>query len=223
VLGLNRIYLVPEGCSPREGAYVRMPLEDLLAVTALESTRNSCVVIGEDLGTVPDGLRERLADWGIWSYRVMMFERRHDGAFQPPQHYPPNALVTFNTHDLPTFLGWQTHRDIDVKRSLGIDPGESVDDRTRAIHQLEAALREQEMNDAGLYAMVGYLARSPSRILCLSIDDLLTVCDQPNVPGTINEHPNWRRKLPALIEGWDHHIDADALRQAVGERNSVQT
>jgi len=98
VLGLKRLYLVPAGRRPDEGAYVRMPFEPLLALAALESAQHRCIVIGEDLGTVPEGFRDRLREWGLWSYRVMMFERGHDGAFLPPQDYTPDALVR-SVHD----------------------------------------------------------------------------------------------------------------------------
>ena len=100
VLGLKRLYLVPHGFGAADGVYVPMPFEAMLAATALESVASRCVVIGEDLGTVPEGFREQIADWGIWSYLVMMFEREDHGAFNGIDHYLPNALVTFNTHDL---------------------------------------------------------------------------------------------------------------------------
>ncbi|TDN01600.1 4-alpha-glucanotransferase, partial [Lactobacillus crispatus] len=129
VLGLQRIYLVPSGFSAREGVYVRMPLEALLAVIATESRKHRCIVIGEDLGTVPEGFRERLAGRGIWSYRVMIFERNHDGSFTAPDRYASDALVTFSTHDLPTFAGWASGHDLQTKRALGLDPGESDEQR----------------------------------------------------------------------------------------------
>ena len=100
-----------------------MPFEALLAVTAQESVANRCVVIGEDLGTVPEGFRDQIADWGIWSYLVMMFERDDGGSFRHIDHYLTNALVTFNTHDLSTYAGWRSFGDLKLKRSLGIDPG----------------------------------------------------------------------------------------------------
>src|ERR1700730_126880 len=112
VLGLKRLYLVPHGFTANNGVYVQMPFEALLAATAQESMKHRCVVIGEDLGTVPEGFREKMAEWGIWSYLVMMFERDRHGSFQGLDHYAPNALVTFNTHDLPTFAGWRTCGDL---------------------------------------------------------------------------------------------------------------
>ncbi len=218
VLGLNRLYLVPSGYLPSQGAYVQMPFEALLAVTALESVKHCCVVIGEDLGTVPEGFRDRLLDWGIWSYRVMMFERGYDGSFLPLDHYPQNSMVTFNTHDLPTFAGWQSGHDIDLKYSLGIDPGETRDARAYASTMLARALNGVQQGDPTFYSTLNYLARTKSRILGVSIEDLLGVVDQPNIPGTINEHPNWRRRLPVSLEEWALFIDAARLNEAVKER-----
>jgi 4-alpha-glucanotransferase len=215
-LGLQRLYLVPAGRRPDEGAYVRMPLEPLLALAALESAQHRCIVIGEDLGTVPDGFRDRLRDWGLWSYRVMMFERGHDGAFLPPQDYTPDALVTFSTHDLATYEGWRTGHDIALKQGLGIDPGESREARAQAVTMLARAVD----GDGGIDAVLGYLARARSRLLCVGIEDLLGLVDQANVPGTIDEHPNWRRRLPVALEDWPQHIDTARLRAAMGDRNA---
>jgi 4-alpha-glucanotransferase len=218
VLGLKRLYLVPHGFAADNGAYVQMPFGALLAVTAQESVAHRCVVIGEDLGTVPEGFRETLAEWGVWSYLVMMFERDHHGSFQGVDHYAPDALVTFNTHDLPTFAGWRTCSDLELKRSLGIDPGETNDSRKHAIAMLSDALRSHAIEADNLYAVAHFLARTRSRLLALSLEDLLDVADQPNIPGTVNEHPNWRRRLPIAIDGIAAAIDIDALRNATGER-----
>jgi 4-alpha-glucanotransferase len=218
VLGLKRLYLVPHGFAADNGAYVRMPFEALLAVTAQESAAHRCVVIGEDLGTVPDGFREQLRDWGIWSYLVMMFERDHQGSFQGVDHYLPDALVTFNTHDLPTFAGWRSCSDLELKRSLGIDPGETDDSRKHAIAMLTEALRRHAIDDDNLYAVAHFLSRTRSRLLALSLEDLLNVADQPNIPGTVNEHPNWRQRLPVSIEGIAAAIDVAALKSATGDR-----
>jgi 4-alpha-glucanotransferase len=218
VLGLKRLYLVPHGFAANNGAYVQMPFEALLAVTAQESVAHRCVVIGEDLGTVPEGFREVLAGWGIWSYLVMMFERDNHGSFQGVDHYTPNALVTFNTHDLPTFAGWRTCSDLELKRSLGIDPGETDDSRKQAIAMLSDALRRHAIDNDNLYAVTHFLARTRSRLLALSLEDLLNVADQPNIPGTVDEHPNWRQRLPVAIEGITDAIDVAALKNATGER-----
>lgn len=219
VLGLNRLYVVPHGYDADNGAYVKMPLEALLAVTAQESVANRCVVIGEDLGTVPDGFRDHLASWGIWSYLVMMFERDERYAFRGIDYYAPNALVTFNTHDLPTYAGWRSLHDLQLKRSLGIDPGESDDARRYALQMLSEALRAQGINTEDFYAVAHFLARTRTRLLAVALEDLLGVIDQPNIPGTINEHPNWRQRLPATVETMAMSIDRDALHIATADRS----
>ena len=195
VLGLKRLYLVPHGFGADNGVYVQMPFEALLAATAQESVAHRCVVIGEDLGTVPEGFREQMADWGIWSYLVMMFERDDHGPFRGIDHYTANALVTFNTHDLSTYAGWRSFSDLKLKRSLGIDPGESDDARWHALTMLDEVLRHHAIDSHDLYAVADFLARTKSRLLAISLEDLLGVIDQPNIPGTVDEHPNWRRRL----------------------------
>jgi 4-alpha-glucanotransferase len=218
VLGLKRLYLVPHGFSPADGVYVQMPFEALLAVTAQESVASRCVVIGEDLGTVPEGFREQMAEWGIWSYKVMMFERDDDGRFQGIDYYPGNALITFNTHDLSTYAGWRSFSDLKLKRSLGIDPGESDDARWHALAMLDDVLRHHAIDQHDLYAVVGFLARTRSRLLTVSLEDLLGVVDQPNIPGTVDEHPNWRQRLPVTLEEMAGAIDMPALEAATRER-----
>jgi 4-alpha-glucanotransferase len=218
VLGLMRLYLVPQGFSPRDGVYVQMPFEALLAVTAQESAAHRCVVIGEDLGTVPAGFRDQMADWGIWSYLVMMFERDDRGMFRGLDHYAANALVTFNTHDLPTYAGWRSFGDLAQKRSLGIDPGESDADRWHALHMMSDALRHHGIDNHDLYAMIAFLSRTKSRLLAISLEDLLGVAEQPNIPGTVDEHPNWRRKLPVPLEEIAGAIDIAALKDATAAR-----
>jgi 4-alpha-glucanotransferase len=218
VLGLKRLYLVPHGFAAKEGVYVQMPFEALLAVTAQESVAHRCVVIGEDLGTVPEGFREQMRDWGIWSYQVMMFERDDHGSFRGINHYSANALVTFNTHDLSTYAGWRSFSDLKLKRSLGIDPGESDDARWHALGMLSDLLRHHGIHHHDLYAVVSFLARTKSRLLTISLEDLLGVIDQPNIPGTVNEHPNWRQRLPVALDKIASAIDVAALKIATAER-----
>jgi 4-alpha-glucanotransferase len=218
VLGLNRLYLIPLGCKPQEGGYVRYPLQALLAVAAVESARHRCVVIGEDLGTVPADLRRVLADWGVWSYLVMLFERQHDSTFRRPEDYPRYALATFSTHDLPTFAGWRDRHDLQVKREIGLDPGESDGERESAIALLARALRNHAPEGGDLpefIDVVRLLARAPSRLLAVALDDVLGVVDQPNIPGTVAEHPNWRRRLPVELEDLLAHVRAIGF--ALGE------
>ena len=200
VLGLKRLFLIPKGMKAKQGSYVRFPFEALLAVIAQDSVANRCVVIGEDLGTVPEGFRVTLADWGLWSYQVMMFERDGEGRFRPPEAYAANALATFNTHDLATFAGWSSNHDLAVKRSIGMDPGENESDRSFARARLREALGLPEHTDAKFPSIASHLARTPSRLLVVAMEDVLGLLDQPNVPGTVHEHPNWRRRLPDNLE-----------------------
>ena len=214
VLGFNRLYMIPHGYKPFEGTYVRFPLEAMLAVLAQESNVERCIVVGEDLGTVPDGFREELADWNVWSYRVMIFEREHGGSFKPPSAYPAPALVSFSTHDLPTFSGWLSNHDLAVKRSLGMDPGETEAER-EAAHRAMAELLARECGSEKLSTleMIRFLARTPSRLLVVAAEDVFDMADQVNIPGTVCEHPNWRRRLPVSLEDFT----ADARLSAIAE------
>ena len=218
VMGLRRIFLIPRGVSARDGVYIDMPFDDMTDVIADTSEQFRCIVIGEDLGTVPDGLRAQLKSRGILSYTVMMFER--DGAgFIDPSDFRSNSLVTFSTHDLATFKGWHTGWDIAMKQSLGIDPGESADDRGAARDALCRRVGRDGQMDVDFLTVMAELAKSPSRLLAVGIEDLLGLEEQPNIPGTIDEHPNWRRKLPVSIELLAERIDAQRLISAMAGRN----
>jgi 4-alpha-glucanotransferase len=220
VLGLNRIYVIPEGFSAAEGAYLQFPLEKMLAVVANESHRHQCIVIGEDLGTVPDVLRAKLGEWGIWSYRVMLFERTADGQFRKPSDYPRNALVCFSTHDLPTFSGWVNSHDLTIKQALGLDPGESRQDRETALEALKSALAES--GEIDYLAVVRFLAKTPSRLLYIPLEDVLALQDQTNLPGTVNEHPNWRHRIPTPLEGLADHSRLRRIAAIGRERGDGQ-
>ncbi|MFD2181263.1 4-alpha-glucanotransferase [Rhodoplanes azumiensis] len=211
VLGFNRLYMVPHGFKADQGTYVRFPLEAMMAVVAQESQAAHCIVIGEDLGTVPDGFRETLAGWNVWSYRIMLFEREWttDSSFSPPAKYPAQALVSFSTHDLSTFSGWMSGHDLDVKHGLGLDPGETADERRQAQTRIAEALRRDiAAEHLSFDGIARFLARTPSRLMVVAAEDAFQVADQPNVPGTINEHPNWRQKLPVRLEDFsaDHRL-----------------
>ena len=152
VLGLLRLFWVPGGGAAVDGAYVHYPVDDLLAITALESERAQCVVVGEDLGTVPDAMREALARFAVLSYRVFYFEKHWHGdhSFRAPQHYPREALVTLTTHDLPTIIGYWTGRDLDVRHSLGLFSSEQFEAEQRATRALDRArilgvLRDEDL------------------------------------------------------------------------------
>ena len=219
VLGLNRMFLIPHGSPAGDGAYVRYPFEAMLRVIAEESNRARCIVIGEDLGTVPDGFREQLSRWGLWSYRVMMFEREHDGRFRAPETYPAEALATFNTHDLSTFRGWMTGADLATKHAIGIDPGETEEARAHARETLRWLLAERAPSYApdDFVAVAAVLAQTPSRLVTVSLDDILGVVEQINIPGTVDQHPNWRHKLPADVEDLASNEGLKRVAQAFAE------
>jgi 4-alpha-glucanotransferase len=200
VLGLNRLYLIPGGMRPDQGVYVRFPFEALLAVSAQESVRHRCILIGEDLGTVPEDFRDTLSGWGIWSYQVMLFERAADGSFLAPGSYREKALVTFSTHDLATFAGWTHGHDLAVKRALKMDPGETDEQRAAARLELQRALFAHGAAALDFPSVARFLAQTPARLLVIAVEDALGVRDQANIPATIDEHPNWRRRLPVDLE-----------------------
>ena len=218
VMALMRLFWVPRGGKPVDGAYVHYPFEELAGLVALESHRHRCMVIGEDLGTVPDDVRSTLHAHDVLSYRVLMFERDAQG-FRSPDAYPEAALATASTHDLPTLRGWWEGHDIDVRARLGMIAGdadaasqrdERANDRRLLVAGLDAAgvLDERARAAAAspvlsvplAEAIVAFLAKTPSVLAVLQLEDLLLVRDQANVPGTVDQHPNWRRKLPERIE-----------------------
>ena len=212
VLGLKRLFMIPRGLSGANGTYVRMPFEPLLRVISEESHRHRTIVIGEDLGTVPEHFRETLSHWGLWGCRVMLFERDREGRFLPPEHYPAEALATFNTHDMPSFRGWMEGHDLRVKRAIGFDPGESDEQRARAQEALRSALSQWAPGYApdDIAAVAAFLAATPARLVVIALDDILDVREQINIPGTVTQHPNWRRKLPVPVEDLDAH---DGMRR----------
>lgn len=201
ILGLSRLYLIPKDRSGRSGAYVTLPLIGLLGALAAESHRHECLVIGEDLGTVPDGFRETLREAGIWTFLVMLFSRSADGAFLPPETYPPEGLALFGTHDLPTLAGWLSRRDLAVLHNLAIPVAETPGQRNAAILALDQAL-----DDAGVppgdacERVTRFLARTPCGVLSISIEDVLGIVEQVNLPGTDKEYPNWRRCLALPVD-----------------------
>jgi 4-alpha-glucanotransferase len=201
VLGLMRLYVIPYGLPAGQGTYLRLPLANMLAVVAEESRRCGCIVIGEDLGTVPDNFRDTLSVWGVWRYLVVLFERHGDGSFRRPDEYPEQAIATFNTHDLATFVGWMSSHDLKVKRAINVDPGETEDDRHNSRVTLCKALTAATGHlQISFEQVAAFLAATPTRLVSVAIEDVLGMHDQVNVPGTVTEHPNWQRRWPILLE-----------------------
>jgi (1->4)-alpha-D-glucan 1-alpha-D-glucosylmutase len=219
VMGWQRLFVIPAGALPKDGAYLRFPLAELLSIAALESERNQCIVIGEDLGTVPEGFRERMADTNVLSCRVLYFEQSH-GRFRQPAEFPALAAVSATTHDLATLRGYWTGDDIALKTSLGIFKSAEEADRARGERErdkqrLVEALAKEGLLSSGLQpadaakapwsaeianAVHIYLARSSAALLTVQLDDLIGEQQQPNLPGTATEYPNWRRRLDRTLE-----------------------
>lgn len=194
VLGLFRQFWVPEGASPREGAYVRYPASDLLDILALEAHRAGAYVVGEDLGTAAEGARDELARRQVLSYRLLWFEDAD------PSEYPREALAAVTTHDLPTVAGIWTGSDLACERALGRQPDEEAN---RAVRRRLAELTGLD-DDAPVDDVVAFayqaLARAPSLLLAAALDDALAVEERPNMPGTTDEWPNWSLALPSTLE-----------------------
>lgn len=231
-MALTRVFWVPAGRLPTEGTYVTYPIDELLGIVALESQRNRCLVVGEDLGTVPDGFRERLRQAHLLSYRPFILDRQEDGSFSRPADYPPGAVASFSTHDMPTLPGFWLGTDLDARTELAMFPSEQLretmvigraQDRARLLLALE---REQllpagasphpvsvpEMSPPFVRSMYAFLARTASVILAVQAEDMLGIREQANLPGSLDhQHPNWRRRLTLDLEDWPSDENCLAL------------
>ena len=198
VLGLNRLWLTPTGLPATEGAFVQYPLRDLINLLILESHRQRAIVIGEDLGTVPEGFREVLADAGILGMQVLWLERNADGVgFTPPPTWSPAAVAMTTTHDLPTVAGWWQGRDLAWRARLGREADPRAASAWRDQERAALALLAPHLDPAadGVDLALAAVAQSPASLMLVPIEDLLGIVEQPNLPGTIDEHPNWRQRL----------------------------
>lgn len=220
VMAFFRLFWIPRGRPASEGTYVQYPFEDLLAIVALESTRSKTLVIGEDLGTVPDWVREQLAQARVLSYRVFYFERGADGTMKPPGDYPAQSLAVATTHDLPTLTGFWSGEDLRVRSGLGAFPDDTARQRAWEARQRDkvgilSALKREGLLPAGVtedlatapsmttelcQAIHVYLARTPTYIVLANLEDGLGELSQTNLPGTIDTHPNWTRKYAVRVD-----------------------
>ena len=206
ILGLQRLWVVPRGAHAGQGVYLSCPLDALLDLLALESWRHRCVVVGEDLGVVPPGIRALLARRGVLGIDVLPFTRDRRGRFLPPRRWRRQAVATTTTHDLPTTAGWREGRDIAWRLGLHEADGEALQAsepwlaRTAEVSGLERAIRREGI-DTGDNRMdaLRFTARSPAVLALLPAEDALGLREQPNLPGTTDSHPNWRRRLPAPL------------------------
>lgn len=219
VMGIDRLWWIPAGGQPKDGAYVRYPCDRLLAILTHDSQRHRCVVVGEDLGTVEPRLRTMLAQRGVLSTRVLRFERDDDGSFRSPARYPAKAWVTVGTHDLP---GTIAHRH-------ATDLGPDASDTARVTRQAELEALVSALLTAGLdpgaldddlrwlAAQHAFLAATPSALVGIQVEDFLGYAGQVNVPGTIDA-TNWSHRLCAAIEDWDQLPSVRATLAALGAR-----
>lgn len=231
VMGLLRLWWVPSGAEATDGAYVYYPFDDLLGIVALESQRARCLVIGEDLGTVPEQIRDVLPAAGIYSYRVLMFEKDGNGDFRPPGEYPRRAVATVSTHDLPPLYSFWEGSDIRLRQQLGLYPDDQTAhhtaaargrDRAAILRALEAqALHvdaNEQMNTELMCAIHGFLARSNAAIVMCQPEDWLGMTEAVNIPGTTSSaYHNWRRKLTLDIDAMLEHSAAQKLFAALNE------
>ncbi len=222
VLALWRLFWVPGDLPASRGVYVADRAEELLALLACLSREHRCVIVGEDLGTIPSEVREALAAAGFYGYRLLIFEKHGDGRYRAPGEYPRQALASVATHDLPTLDGFWRGRDLEVKAALGQYPsdearaGDAEGRRWDRLRLLEALAREgllppglspaHEVPEARLddlaEAVHAFLARTPAALLLANLDDLLGEREMQNLPGTLAEHPNWRRRGSVPLEAW---------------------
>jgi 4-alpha-glucanotransferase len=214
VMSLFRLWWVPRGFGAMHGVYVHYPLDELVARLVEESTRARCLVIGEDLGTVPDEVRRAMAQRRLFHYKVLLFEKHGDGRFKSPREYFQHALATATTHDLPPLRAWWQGDDLALRDRLGLYPSADTahqlhNERANDRHAMLRALR-----DAGLWhwqeheplpefsvalarAIHLYLGESYTALVLVQLEDLIGMTDPVNVPGTHTEHANWQRKIVA--------------------------
>lgn len=218
ILGMARMWLIPEGASSTDGAYVRYPLDDMLSLAVLEAWRHDALLIGENLGTVPEGFNRQIEDKGILGTSVLWFERdteMDDGSvsqFKRRSQWHPAAIAMSSTHDLPTLNGWWSERDLQWRRRLGLSPGDQTvrhHDKTALWHALCLAgcVSPEQLRPWGLAprdAILAFVAGTPAPLVLIPMEDLLGLFDQPNMPGTGNDtephHPNWIQSLPMSVE-----------------------
>lgn len=235
-MALWRLFWIPDELPASQGAYVVERPEELLALLRLVSVEERCLIVGEDLGTVPPEVREDLRASGFYVYRLLIFEKEDGEGYRPPEQYPEQALVSATTHDLPTLDGFWTGRDLEVKRSLRRYPDrdselrDAAERREDRIRLLEALAREgclphgmapspevpEERLDDLAVAAHAFLARTPSRLLLANLDDLIGEREMQNLPGTLDEHPNWRRKCRVSVEVLPSCDRARLIAEAIG-------
>lgn len=232
VMGLCRLWWVPPRENASHGAYVYYPLKDMMAILALESQRQQCMVIGEDLGTVPPDVRDVLKQSGVYSYKVFFFERAPDGGYFSPKHYLAQSMAALTTHDMPTLRGYWHCDDLALGRKLGLYPDDNkLQDLYRERHSAKQAIINsldghqllpegtgKDVNWVGMskplaFALQEHLCRGNAALFSTQLEDWLEMDHPVNIPGTSHEYPNWRRKLSKNLE--DFLSDQELAKLAV--------
>jgi 4-alpha-glucanotransferase len=215
ILGFFRLFWIPEGRTGSEGAYLRYPTDDLLGILALESVRHGAIIVGEDLGTVPDEVPPTLAQWGVLSSKVLQFERESGGEYKSSWSYPPLSLATADTHDMVSIAGFWLGHDIEIRRSVGLiesddDARRAHDDRSRERDALLRRLADEHVlptPHAPRFAsdlrgaVHAFLCRSPAQLVGIALDDLTGEIEPVNVPGVGQDrYSSWTRKMREPLE-----------------------
>ena len=212
VMGLFRLFWIPSGLTPAAGGYVRYPADDLLGIVALECTRAGAFVVGEDLGTVEDGVRETLAQRRVLSYRCLWFEAGL------PKAFPRLSLGAITTHDLPTIAGLWNGSDLDAQRKLGLNPNEEALGDIRHRLRRMTRVRADAPAERVIERAHDLLADARSVVVTATLDDALAVSERPNMPGTVNEWPNWSLALPVPLEDLERRPLALSIARRLAAR-----
>ena len=212
VMGMFRLFWVPQGMEPAMGAYVAYPSEELLGILALESLRAGALVVGEDLGTVERQVRHKLRGCRVLSYRLLWFETRH------PRKYPKMALAAITTHDLPTICGMWTGSDLRAQMEIGLKPNQKGMLAIRQRLQSLTGLADDASLDEVIQRSYRLLSEAPSLIVTATLEDALAVEERPNMPGTISEWPNWSLALPSPLD----EIETQPLASEIGQALNVR-
>ncbi|HBV40297.1 MAG TPA: 4-alpha-glucanotransferase [Erwinia sp.] len=237
VMSLLRLWWIPYGETANYGAYVYYPVDDLMAILALESQRNECMVIGEDLGTVPVEIVSKLRKSGVYSWKVLYFEQEKPDRYRAPDKWPRQSMASATTHDLPTLRGFWNAVDLEMGEVLGLYPDKVVlqglhKERARQKQALLEALHrygclpKESGKKASLMKMTPqlnrgmhrFIADSDSALLGLQPEDLLDMDKPVNVPGTVDQYPNWRRKLSKTVADMFADKQVNALLKDVDRR-----
>ena len=238
VMGLMRLFWIPPGLPPAQGAYIHYAVDELFGIMALESQRNQCLIIGEDMGTVPEIVRDRMERWGVYSYKVFYFEKESDDRFKPPENYLDTAAVAISTHDLPTLTGFWQSRDIAVRTELDLYPNDELRERQirdRALERIGILnlLAHQDLLPTGMLqdpatvpqmtteltlAVHRFVARTRSKVFMVQFEDLLNQPEQINLPGTTEPvYPCWRRRLTLPLESLLTDSRVDSIANAISQ------